>query len=246
MPTCALQPLSLLMIPTLTPPSLIHRVCVHVFPSCPCVANFLLCTHIGTSKSRSSLDMRSPASDADVSRLVDVVPPWGDRSSAGFSPPASLLKTIAAASRRENANVATGKENARIGAAVPAGKEKANVNVRRESVHGHQRTQSGKAAPAPSRLPALVQPLKCAYPSSFLFCCRTDISGIHKQTEPGRHRVSMRVRRRPRLSLRRAPDLLHPASWQMTQPPALRRHRSLPLVAATGAGTPQLSPPARL
>jgi len=96
---------------------------------------------------------------------VEVSPPWADRSSdvSGLSPPASLLKSVAAAAqRRANVTSASGKEN-RSGAHIrqPSGKEnvQVNVNLRRENSQTHQRTQS-KGFVAPSKLPSLIQPFK--------------------------------------------------------------------------------------
>lgn len=112
--------------------------------------------------------MRSATSESDASRLIEIVPPWADRSGpgTGFSPPPSLLKTVAAAaSRRANANAnskpASGKENVRAGAHANSATRKENGgDIRHENKHGHQRTQSAKDMPTQSKLPSLVQPFK--------------------------------------------------------------------------------------
>jgi hypothetical protein len=111
--------------------------------------------------------MCSLSLETEASCLVEVAPPWADHSAlgTGFSPPPSLLKTVAAAARnRANAHAkfAPGKENVRSGANTNSAtrKEYRGGDGQRESVHGHKRTQSAKDVPPQSRLPALVQPSK--------------------------------------------------------------------------------------
>jgi hypothetical protein len=62
--------------------------------------------------------MYSLSSETEASRLVKVAPPWADHSGlgTGFSPPLSLLKTVAAAARNHanvHAKFAPRKENVR-------------------------------------------------------------------------------------------------------------------------------------
>jgi hypothetical protein len=62
--------------------------------------------------------MCSLSLETEASRLVEVAPPWADHSGlgTGFSPPPSLLKTVAAAARNRtnvHAKFAPGKENVR-------------------------------------------------------------------------------------------------------------------------------------
>jgi hypothetical protein len=61
-----------------------------------------------------------------------------------------------------HAKFAPGKENVRSGenANSATRKENGGRDGRRESAHGHKRTQSAKDVPPQSRLPALVQPSK--------------------------------------------------------------------------------------
>lgn len=168
------------MIHTLIQVNQKHRVCVLPSSCSPLLHLVTSCisTHLnsllpaGKHRSRSSFTIHSPSSEADTSRL-EVVTPWADRTGpgTGFSPPPSLLKTVAAAARRGNPNLnpAPGKENIRSSASTSSASRKENISgtSHRENAHGHQRTPSAKGQPSQSRLPAVVQPFKCAFHSFY-------------------------------------------------------------------------------
>lgn len=100
--------------------------------------------------------MRTP-SEIEASRSHEITPSWGDRTfnPSSLSPPASLLKTVAAAAQRRP-NVG-GKENNPRAIVTVQGKE--NQHARRES-QDLPRLKNGKGFIPPSKLPALVQPFK--------------------------------------------------------------------------------------